>query len=230
MGKGPKPKVFEKCLESWKKYCPDYEIIEWNEENLDLSKYKYAQDAYNEKKFAFASDVFRFDILYNYGGIYLDTDVELLKPIDEFLNEVFFTGFESKTTVCPGLICGSEKENLICKFMLDYYANADFKADRENGETVCSIFTRIVKDKGLKLNNKTQRLNGLTIYSSEYFCPIDPIRSTKKITKNTYSIHWYDASWYSSKQKFKHKIKVVLNKLSFGLFGVLHSRMRKKSK
>lgn len=230
LGKGDKPKIFEKCLASWKKYCSDWEIVEWNEDNLDLSKYQYALDAYNDKKYAFASDVFRFDILYNEGGIYLDTDVELLQPIDKFLENKAFVGFETSDRVASGLICGMEKGCVVGKNMLDYYSNANYKKDREKGETVCTIFTRMLQQEGLKLDNTTQKLENITVYASEYFCPINVITNTKRVTKNTYSIHWYDASWYSPKQKFRHNVKVVLNKLTFGAFGKIQNRRRKNGK
>ena len=228
LGKGDKPKIFEKCLASWKKYCPDWEIVEWNEDNLDLSKYQYALDAYNDKKYAFASDVFRFDILYSEGGIYFDTDVELLQPIDKFLGNKAFVGFETNDLLNPGLICGMEKGCVVGKNMLDYYSNANYKKDRENGETVCTIFTRMLQQEGLKLDNTTQKLENITVYASEYFCPINVVTNTKRVAENTYSIHWYDASWYSSKQKFRHNVKVVLNKLTFGAFGkILEKRKRR---
>lgn len=228
LGNGAKPKIFEKCLASWKKYCPGWEIIEWNENNLDLNKYKYALDAYNDKKYAFASDVFRFDILYNEGGVYVDTDVEFLKSIDSFLENKSFVGFETQTLLNPGLICGAVENSVICKNMLEYYSKADYKIDRENKETVCTIFTEMLKKNGLQLNNQTQKLKDITVYSSEYFCPINVITSTKRIAPNTYSIHWYDASWYSPKQKFKHSVKVMLNKLTFGLFGKIQHKRRNR--
>ena len=99
LGGKPLPKIAEKCIASWKKYCPDYEIKRWDETNLNISQYQYAQDAYDAKKYAFASDVMRFDVLYKYGGVYVDIDVEILKPIDDLLDTSSFTGFEKNEPI-----------------------------------------------------------------------------------------------------------------------------------
>ena len=111
LGGNPLPKIAEKCLKSWKKFCPDYQIIKWDETNLNLDINTYCRQAYDEKKYAFASDVLRFDILKNNGGIYLDIDVELLKPIDSFLHHSCFMGFEQEGSIAPGLIMGCEKNH-----------------------------------------------------------------------------------------------------------------------
>ena len=227
LGGKEEPKLLQKCKESWKKYCPDYEIKRWDESNLDMDKYKYAKDAIAAKKYAFAADVFRFEILKLYGGIYVDVDVEFLKPIDEFLDCDAFTGFETKESVAPGLLFGSEINHPIMQEMLDYYEKNDFNNDLKNNITICKIFTKLLVKKGLVLNNKTQQLENIKIYASEYFCPINIITNRKKITKNTVSIHWYDASWFSPKQKAKQRIKKVLNFCSFGLFGKIVQKIKK---
>ena len=219
LGGNPLPKIAEKCIKSWKKYCPDYEIIRWDESNLDLEKYQYCKDALKEKKYAFASDVLRFEILYNNGGIYLDIDVELIKPIDNFLEDVSFVGFENEKALNPGSIYGVEKGDKLCKEMLDYYKSANYYIDRKNNETVCTLFTRNLIKYGLKINGCTQDLSFIKVYSQDYFTPIDFITDKKNFTKNTCSIHWYNASWFTPKQKFKRLVRKILNFFTFGGFG-----------
>lgn len=220
LGGNELPPIAKKCIESWKKFCPDFEIMRWDESNVDLSKYEFVQQAYDAKKFAFASDVIRFEKLYEYGGIYLDIDVELLKTLDEFLNLNCFTGFECSNAINPGIIFGTEKHNQDLKNILEIYSNRKFI---ENGKmdltTVCDIVTDYYKKFGLNINNTTQTLPNIKIFASEYFSPINYYTNKKKLTKNTHSIHWYSASWYSPKQKFKSGIKKFLNIISFGLFG-----------
>ena len=117
-GKKEKPEIFKKCLESWKKYCPDYEIKEWNEENFDVNVNNYTSQAYEKGKYAFVSDYARFEVLYNYGGVYVDIDVEFLKNIDSLLDENVFMGFEDRGQVAPGLITGAMKNE---KFIKEIY-------------------------------------------------------------------------------------------------------------
>ena len=190
------PPMVKRCIQSWEKYCPDFEIKRWDETNLDINKYKFAKDAYNAKKFAFASDVFRFDVLFNEGGIYLDVDVELLRSLDDFLNLSFFTGFEDEKFLAPGLIMGSEANNFILKDILESYKRETF--DKKNLKTVCKIMTNYFKCrfKNFQDNGTTQELeNKVEIFSKEYFCPKDYKTGEINITKNTYSIHHYLASW-----------------------------------
>lgn len=213
LGKGQKPKIFEKCFKSWQKFCPDYQIKCWDESNLDLSKYKYAQDAYEAKKYAFASDVLRYDILYKEGGIYLDIDVELTKSLDSLLNQQLFMGFETSDSINPGLICGAQKGSTIISEILEIYKNKDYQISRANSETVCTITSNVLKTHGVKLENKFQNLEEITIYPTEYFCPINYTTGKKHITKNTMAIHHYAATWLSSGQKFKLKIKQIAKRI-----------------
>lgn len=221
------PDIATKCIESWKKYCPDYEIKRWDETNLDLNKYKFVQDAIEAKKYAFASDVLRTDILYNHGGIYFDIDVELLKPIDGLLSNDCFMGFETSNLIAPGLVMASVKENEDLVNILKIYENLKFDINNLFNLTVCEIFTSYYEQFGLKRENKTQQISNTVFYSSEYFCPIDVITNKKHITKNTYSIHWYNASWYTPKQKFLYNLKKFANVVTFGLAGKLYKKMKK---
>lgn len=232
VGGNPLPKIVEKCINSWKKYCPDYEIKRWDETNLNLNEYQFAKDAYDARKYAFASDVFRFDILYKEGGIYLDTDVELRKPLDEFLSLNAFSGFESEKSVAPGLICGMEKGNTICLKMLEYYKTHTYTESMQNKETVCTIFTRLLKEDGLKLNNTLQALDDITIYPTDYFCPISFETKECNITDNTYTIHHFAASWVdppSLFQKLVINVKKIIKKI-IGKKNVQKIRERRKKR
>lgn len=214
LGGNPLPKLVKKCIKSWKKFCPGYEIKLWNEENLDLKKYQFAFDAYNGGKYAFASDVFRFDILSKYGGIYLDVDVQLCKPLDSLLNLNFFTGFEKEDMVAPGLIMGAEPNNKICLDMVEIYKSKQFDSTKLNENTICILTTKYLGDNyNLKLTNQTQEIgDGIKIFATEYFCPKDYITRETHKTKNTISIHHYLASW-TKKPNFFDVLKIRCKKL-----------------
>ena len=229
LGKGETPKVFDKCLASWKKYCPDWEIKRWDESNLNIDLCPYVREAYDARKFAFASDVLRLDVLNRFGGVYLDVDVELLKPIDEFLDEYAFTGFETNRLINPGLIFGSVKDNKDLVQILEEYKQRHFAVDGKlDTTTICETCTAYYEKLGLKRYNETQKLNTLKAFASEYFSPIDIVENKKRITANTHSIHWYNASWYTPWQKFKLFVKKTLNFVSFGLFGKVVFAIKKR--
>lgn len=222
------PKIAEKCIKSWQKYCPDYEIKRWDESNLDLDKYQFVRDALANKKYAFASDVLRTEILYTYGGIYFDIDVELLKPIDSILENVdCVMGFETSNLLNPGLFIATKKENEDLKNILAIYKDLKFDVNNLINLTVCEVFTKYYEQKGLERKNKTQQIENTKFYSSEYFSPIDVITNKKRVTKNTYSIHWYNASWYTPKQKTLNRIKKMANICTFGLAGKIWSKVKK---
>lgn len=228
LGGNKLPKIAEKCINSWKKHCPDYEIKRWDETNLNVNQYQFTIDAYKAKKFAFVSDVFRTEILYNEGGIYFDIDVELIKPIDKVLeNFDCVMGFESSNMLAPGLLMASEKGNEDLLNILNIYKNKTFDIDNLKNITVCEIFTKYYEGKGLLRENRTQNIENTIFYSSKYFSPIDIITNKKKITKDTYSIHWYSASWYTTKQKIVNKLKKILNFITFGLAGKLYLHLKK---
>jgi mannosyltransferase OCH1-like enzyme len=174
-GKGEKNDRIKQCIESWKKYMPDYEIIEWNEDNFDINCNEFCKQAYENKKYAFASDVARLKVLYEHGGIYMDTDVEVYKPLDDFLNEEGFTGFEDVHYPVTATM-GCVKGNPIIKMMLDYYDCVDFKM-YENWqdyityqETNTCIMSNILSILGINRdNNTTQRIKHFTIYPQSYF-------------------------------------------------------------
>lgn len=213
-GRGEKPELAVKCIESWKKYCPDYQIIEWNEDNIDLSKTPlYTQQAYEAKKWAFATDYVRLWAVYNYGGIYLDTDVEMLKPIDDLLELTGFIGFETHKNVNTGLGFGAEKENSIIKTLMDSYNLKSFaKKDGSLDLTPGPILnTDVLVSQGLKLNNKMQTTGNVTILPCDYLCPQNIYTGKTKITKNTYTIHHYAASWVDNKKLYNNMFSAWLH-------------------
>lgn len=231
LGGKEEPAILQKCKKSWQKYCPDYKIIRWDESNLDLEKYKFAKDAYEAKKFAFASDVFRFDILAKEGGIYLDVDVEIVKSLDEFLKYDLFMGFENEEQVAPGLILGAVQGQNNIKELLELYKTLDFNSSNLGSITIPIITTNYICDKfNMQKNNQNQLFDEgkIAVFSTEYFCPKSMVDGKIRKTKNTVSIHWYNASWYTPFQKFKHKCKIIANVLTFGLAEKLIRKMRNR--
>lgn len=210
-----KPESVKKCIESWKKYCPDYQIIEWNESNYDVSKNKYMFEAYKAKKWGFVSDYARLDIIYENGGIYFDTDVEVIKSLDSLLDNNCFMGFEDGKHVSSGLGFGSEKHNeSIKKIMEEIYGNLSFSVTDNTREPIsCPILTtNLLLKYGLIQNDKLQNVLGITIYPTVYFCPKSYDTFKTKITSNTYSIHHFDMSWVGEFGLYRHNLQLKLNK------------------
>ena len=209
-GRNPLPELAQKCIESWKKYCPDYEIKRWDETNFDLDCCDYVRKAYQEKKWAFASDYARFKILYENGGIYFDTDVELIKPIDDIVEKGAFMGLEksSKVSVATGLGLAANIGLSLLEEILDSYHHSHFEKDT-NGSyvTVVTRVTNIILKHGDILPNKISEVEGITIYPSEYFCPLDFYTGKMTITNNTRSIHHYTASWLNKTKRMILYIK-----------------------
>lgn len=214
-GNGSKSELIENCIASWKKYCPDYEIIEWNESNFDINSNSYVKEAYISKKWAFVSDYVRIWALYQYGGLYLDTDVEIKKNMDCFLSHKAFTGFENDTSPFTAVF-GCEKNSDIAKIILDSYKDRHFITENgidteTNTEAVKRIF---VEHYGVRLDNSFQEFeDGLAIYPKEYFCPKSYSDSKVYATKNTYAIHWFDGSWIDISVKEMRKKEQKLNRI-----------------
>ncbi len=207
IGGDPLPKSAKKCIASWKKYCPDYEIIEWNENNYDFTKNQYMKEALEAKKWGFVPDYARLDIIYQHGGIYLDTDVEIIKSFDPLLSNKGFAGFESEENVNFGQGFGAEPGNEVIKELMDSYENLRFKNDDGSLNMIASpkLNTDALVELGLKQDNSKQELlDCFSIYPIEYFCPKSINDGIIRKTKNTYSIHHFDASWFDEdKQKEK---------------------------
>lgn len=208
-GGKPLPKDVKKCIKSWKKFCPDYEIIEWNESNFDINCNNFVTNAYKEKCWAFVSDYARLKIIYENGGIYLDTDVELLKSLDPLLtNNCFFPTQQLDHKVTTGLGYGAEKNHQIIKEMIKIYDKMDF--DKNNLDSIiCPIInTSILEKYGYTYSEDIQNLSKIktTIYPPKFFDPISPGINNNLKDQDTFSIHHYSASWTSNKQQLKRKI------------------------
>ncbi|MBQ7231932.1 MAG: glycosyl transferase [Lachnospiraceae bacterium] len=193
----------KRCIKSWEKYCPDYQIIRWDESNYDYAKYTFAKEAYERKKWAFVSDVARLDVVYQYGGIYLDTDVELVKPIDFLLKEQAFMGIERGRLVNTGLGFGARAGHKLIGENLDAYSQMKFVKD--NGELnliPCpQVTTAILVQYGFKRRDEMQIIEDIKIFSSEYFCPMLLSDGSAEITNKTISIHHYAGTWTSDVEK-----------------------------
>lgn len=196
-GGNEKPKSVKKCIDSWKKYCPDYEIIEWNESNFDIHCMPFVEQAYEAKKYAFVSDVARLMIVYEYGGIYMDTDVEVIKPLDNLLENKAYMSFENNENVNTGQGFGSEVGLPFLKEHIDVYRDWEFiNPDGSYNQIGCpKVATDLFRTKGIRLDGTEQTVCDVHIYPAEYFNPYDSITGKLTKTENTYSIHWYDASW-----------------------------------
>lgn len=194
-------------MSSWAKVCPDFKIVEWNEDNFDVNICPYVKQAYDNKKYAFVSDYARFYVLNKYGGVYLDTDVELIKDITPLLT-TNFTGFEKNDSVATGLIMACDKDDELCKAMIEEYDKDSFIRDDGslNLRTVCHRVTDWFVEKGLKLDGSTQTVAGYVVYQKDYFNPIDMNSGKLSITDNTYSIHRYAASWVKKSDRLRGKI------------------------
>lgn len=194
-GGKPLPSLARDCIESWKKYCPDYEIIEWNEERFDIHANRFVEEAYVAGKWAFVSDYVRLYALYYFGGIYLDTDVEILQPLDRFLEEKAFTGFEAKDMPVTAVM-GCQKGNPLYEELLNYYADRSFIVNGQYDITPNTIIiTDIFQRYGVKLNGKKQTVANCTIYPEKTFCPNSLRQIFGQYPKESYAIHHFMDSW-----------------------------------
>jgi len=217
-GKNPKNKLIEKCILSWKKHLPDYEIIEWNEENFDINSNRYVKEAYEAKKWAFVSDYVRLWALKKYGGIYLDTDVEVFRDFEKFLKHGFFSGFENYLgTLSPiTAVMGAERNHVFIAKLLDEYTNISFYLRDGNMDLTPNtkrITDSLISEYGIDPDRDVYQKskNNLHIYPSTYFC-------NKSIT--SYSIHHFNGSWLAPKVRLKshinknEKIPLILKKIA----------------
>ena len=210
-GGNEKPKSVVKCIDSWKKYCPDYEIIEWNETNFDVHCMPFVEQAYNAKKYAFVSDVARLIVVYEQGGIYMDTDVELLKPLDDLLKNKAYMSFENNEYVNSGQGFGSQAGVRFFKEHIDEYRDEVFiKEDGSFNMLGCPrVATRLLEKKGIELNGKEQIIDDVHIYPAEYFNPYDDATGVLSVTNNTYSIHWYSKTCNNRKKNVDKLMKCI---------------------
>lgn len=217
-GGKPIPENLQNCINSWKEKMPDYDLILWNESNFNLEVCNYVKEAYKSKKWAFVTDYVRLYVVYNYGGIYLDTDVEVIKKFDDLLKFPAFIGFEDsyrkKKEVNTGLGFGSMKGNPIIKEMLeDYHKKSFIKKDGSLDLTPCpKIQTELLLKHGLKLDNTYQNLENIIVLPTDYLCPMNQSNGKILITNNTYSIHRYFDSWNNSADKYRRELRMKYSK------------------
>lgn len=216
-GRGEKPKLAKKCIESWKKYCPDYEIIEWNEDNFDVNMNPYTKMCYEQKKYAFLSDYVRLLVVYEHGGLYFDTDVEIIRDPQFLLLEEAFFGFEidskndKEGIVASGLGFGAVKHSKALKILLDEY---EILLDGTKGTIGCPVLnTRGMIKLGMKKEKGIQKLQDVSLYPKEYFNPYESTTGKLQKTSNTVSIHWYGGSWLSPLNRIRSKILQPLHRI-----------------
>lgn len=219
-GRNPLPESAKKCIESWKKFFPDYTIKEWNEDNFDVNINQYSSEAYEAKKYAFVSDYARFWILYKYGGVYFDTDVEVIRSMDDIVANGPFMGIEkslatqkkisnNQVGVAPGLGLGAYPGLSIYKEILNFY---DCKSFIKETVTVVGNTTEILRKHGYKDKNEKQIVADITIYPADVFCPMDSTTGLIEITENTRTIHYYTATW-RDKNTMQYRLHILKNKL-----------------
>ena len=215
-GRGKMPELAMKCIASWKKYLPEYEIKEWNEDNFDLDLYPYVREAYDNRKFAFVTDVVRLYALYHEGGIYMDTDVEVLKPLDSLLVYDAVSGFESPTQIPTGLMACREGHPFF-KELLDEYDGLHFK--REDGSldmtTNVTRITNACLKYGFVPNNKLQTVNGFTFLPKDYLCPKSYADGKIYLSDNTLTIHHFAGSWLTGRDKMVRVLQRIVGERIF---------------
>lgn len=196
------PEPAQKCIESWRRFCPDYEIREWNEGNFDVGCCNYAREAYDAKKWAFVADVARLHALAMHGGIYMDTDVEVLRPLDGLLGHEAVMGFESATKVSTGFMASVARHPLIGELLREYKDERFVRKDGSLNDTTNVIrVTNACLRHGLRLDGSLQEAGGVAILPMEYLCPKDWETGETHITGNTYVIHHFDGSWQTEEQR-----------------------------
>lgn len=218
----PIPTNLQKCIDTWKCFCPDYEIIRWDTSNYDVSRHFYTMQAYELQKWGFIADVARLEILYEVGGIYLDADVELIRPLDALLFQPAFCGVEKWGTVNIGGCSGARPGNPVIKAMLDYRKDEPFvRPDKTLNLTACGHYeTAPLVELGLKLNGETQLIaDGLmTVYASEFFQPFDYMSGETRRTPNTFSIHHFSGTWLGAdaakrREETRRRYREFINQL-----------------
>jgi len=218
-GNGEKPQEVQDCIASWKEKMPGYEFMEWNESNFDVSRaIPYVKQAYEAKKFAFVSDYVRIQALHRFGGIYFDTDVEVLKPFEEYLEEdAMLLGFESERSLLTAFIA-VEKEHPYMKEFLDSYESRNFL--NEDGSYDLTVinkgFSELMEKKGVDLNrNEYQKLSDcrIEVYPIEFFCGFDMNNWHEAVTEKTYTVHHMAGSWVAGGGALKKKVIKLLQKI-----------------
>lgn len=201
-GGKPKPELAQKCIKSWKKFCPDYEIIEWNESNFDITTAPlYVRQAHQAGRWAFVTDYVRLKAMTELGGIYMDTDVEVIKPLDPYLKHKAFAGFENDGAIQTGLLACEKEFPLFVEFMHHYDTASFLQPDGSVDITTnVKVLTDLCLKYGLIPNGTYQVVQDFAIYPREVFCPVDYDTEKLHKTRKTVVIHWFAASWHTEEE------------------------------
>lgn len=215
LGRGEKPELAKKCMASWQKFCPDFEICEWNEDNCDYLAMPFMAEAYAAKKYAFVSDVMRLIVLEQYGGVYFDTDVEVVRDITPLLADEGFIGFENAQFVNSGQVMASMPHHPVIQAMIEEYRKLHFtNADGTMNAVGCPYLnTDVMERYGLARNGREQLVAGIHVYPADFFNPLDSVTGKLTKTENTYSIHWYSMSWLPKSTQIKAKIGRIARRM-----------------
>ena len=201
-GRGEMPQLAKDCIASWHSYMPDWEYKLWNEDNFDVNVVPYTKEAYEARKFAFVTDYVRLWALYTEGGVYLDTDVEILKPLDDLLGLTAFTGYEGSKTRPPvtGLMASVPYGEWV-KEQLESYKEARFVNNDGTFDLTTNTvrISRIMRENGFIQDGKYHVYKDLHVFPSEYFCPRQTTGEIL-ITKNTYCDHHFMGTWDGTKK------------------------------
>ena len=214
-GRGEKPVLAQKCIDSWRKFCPDFEIREWNEDNCDYLAMPFMMEAYAAKKYAFVSDVMRLIVLEQYGGVYFDTDVELVRDIAPLMDDGGFIGFENDQYVNSGQGIAAMPHHPVVQAMIEEYRKLHFtSADGTINAVGCPhLNTDVMERYGLVRNGKEQRVAGIHVYPAEFFNPLDSVTGKLTKTENTYSIHWYSMSWLPKSVQIRSRMGRMVRRI-----------------
>ena len=214
-GRGEKPELAKKCIASWKKFCPDFEIREWNEDNCDYLAMPFMAEAYAAKKYAFVSDVMRLVVLEQYGGVYFDTDVEVVRDISPLLNDEGFIGFENNRFVNSGQVMAAVPHQPVVQAMIEEYKKMHFtNADGSLNAVGCPhLNTDVMERFGLARNGQEQLVAGIHVYPVDWFNPLDSVTGKLTKTENTYSIHWYSMSWLPKRTQIRAKLGRIVRRI-----------------
>lgn len=219
-GRGQKPELALRCIDSWHKYLPDCEIREWNEDNFDVNSTNYTREAYADGRYTFVSDYARYVIMEREGGIYFDTDVELIRPIDDLLAAGPFMGCEADAPairVNSGLAMALLPQDPVCKVLKDIFIKSFFNPDNPDSNRIAvDATTRLFKARGLSNGKRgAQTVDGITLYPTEFFNPLDPATGRMRKTDATRSIHWYSTTWHPRRNSLRARTRDLIH-LIFG--------------
>ena len=217
-GRGEKPELAKKCIASWRKFCPDFEIREWNEDNCNYLTMPFMAEAYAAQKYAFVSDVMRLIVLEQYGGVYFDTDVEVVRDILPLLDDEGFIGFENDQFVNSGQVMAAVPHQPVVQAMIEEYKKLHFtNADGTMNAVGCPHLNSDVMERfGLVRSGQEQVVAGIHVYPADWFNPLDSVTGRLNKTENTYSIHWYSMSWLPKSIQLRCKITKVCRRV-FGM-------------